>query len=320
MKDLIDFVKNNNLMEGFESSIDLPSSYEGSSIYDKFPTDDIPNFVELLPEEIKDKQGNKIMISQSFIKRILKVLDGELCPKRVWATKAVKGIEEESSKVSQMGNRFQWLAFGLKDYHGNEPGQLLTEKTGVPSTDEKRIRHNADLAQETLKRLGYDINAKHTKMTIKCVDGELDLDTMKDGKLFYISDIKYSGMIGSGFKESEFNWPDEAMYFRQSAKIQATHYMLLAELNDMDRDGFSFLVFNSKAGKEGDYREYVVSVSSERINQHKHLVLHIVDTVQDYIENDLFIESPSYEKCKKCPLMNTCKKYQKYPETIYIEL
>jgi len=316
LKDLLKEVQQLGLSDSFsESAGPIPSSEKLTSVCN----DPLPDFVRLLKDKIVDRRtGEKIWISQSMIKRFLKVVDGELCSMRFRAT-LVEGAEEKSGKAAMMGNRFQWLAFGLLDYNGKEPEPIITEKTGKIGADEKRIVKNAALAQGTLKRLGYEIIEGHRELRVKCIKGEWDLYTEKDGKK-YILDVKYSGLIGD--KWHEWGWPDNAEDFTDKVShiIQAKQYLLLANLLGIEVDGFIFLVFDSRAEKEGQYKEYLLSVSEQGINEHKRLILNIVEEFLKWMDNDMFVTNPSFTKCKSCPISEICPNFRKYPETVKIEL
>lgn len=312
-------VQSEGLTEAFSASV--PNSDQPCNRWE-MPCTDIPDFIDRLPEEIINPEtGKKIMISQSFVKDFIKVIEGEVCPRKFWAIKN-KEAESVAGDAAHLGNRFQYLAWGLMDYHGNVPEPMLTGIKKMLSAPEQRVRRNAKRANETMERLGYEIKDRHNRMNFKCLDGELDLDCTKDG-MELITDGKYSGLVGGKeARRSDYGWPDkEDMHlFPFGHKVQAKHYLLLAELNGMERDGFSFLVFDNRSANEGEYREYVIKVNPAGLNQHKHLILTIIEHLFDWMENDKFQAVPSYKGCKGCPISNTCPHFREFPETIEIEL
>lgn len=283
----------------------------------------VPDFYERLPDQIIDpKTGRSILISQSLIKEHRKMAMDELCPKRYRHVTMLHEFETPDSNAMAAGRRFEYELTGALDRSGAVPDELLTGK-GVPSADQKRITANAELGRATLLRLGVLLEHWETQktVTVKCLSGTYDLH---QGSAFGsdIIDIKYSGLLGDAGKWSELGWYPETVGQQFSHVCQAAHYSLLDLLSGYDDVRFRFLVFDNRNNHDGEYQCFEFQLSESTMNQHKNLVLRVIEDIQARLAGDEggFDAVPSYEKCSGCPLIDQCNSAVKWPETVLVEV
>ena len=344
--DLVAFAKNMGQSAGFQD----PADFDLDQPCDKetFSSAPCPDFWERLPSEIIDPNtGNSVSISQSFLKQFQKVIKGEICPKRFYYTGIAKTHEEEKGEgvnVRKLGNRFEYLVTGAPAYDGTYPGEVLTA-TGRVSKANELLEANAELAKETFAELGFDLNGAYAQIEVKVgiLVAHMDLLLKKDGKV-YVLDIKYSGLTTKSMRHSEFSWYPGTIHEKLGPKIQMRHYGFLLlddgpartismptpkgiidltekiDLWEKPEDINAFvMVFDSDAKRSGQYIPYDISMSEDSINEHKNFILKMAKQIQRKIEGKAFDALPSYERCKKCPLFDTCEDYQQRPDIVSVQ-
>ena len=289
-----------------------------------------PDFEALLPEFftqkdssrlIDPKTGNDFRLSQSFISSLRDTLIESKCLRKLYYISVERAAPKDwgSSEAMQKGNRFEYLTTGAFDYHGDIPNEILT-KTGRVSKDvNELIEINSILAKQTLFRNGIDVDDKENtkidnRVVFKCLDGALDvLANVND-----IVDLKYSGVLDD--KWSPFAWTKENVSTSFGKIMQACLYSLLFILNNNGlKPTFTYYVFSNKPSEQGVCQSFTVRVSEKRFNLLKWLLLDVSSLFQEMITNDEFIEIPSYENCKSCPIAD-CKVKQGNRKDIEIEL
>lgn len=270
----------------------------------------VPDFAERIPETLLIPDGKPYFISQSLIKAFRKMAADELCPKRFYHTNLTREYNEEAGDAAKMGTRFEYLLTGNPGRNGDGNQPILTER-GKEGADEKRIQQNAQTALSTLKRLGFRLSQFQVgkKAQFKCLRGEYDLYNPET-----IVDIKYSGLIGDSGKWNELGWYEIAQKF--SHICQSNHYLLISQLNGLNPN-FYFAVFDNRAGKEGEYRAFQMKPSESILNQHKNLILYVIDHIQHYFNEGGFTAVPTYDFCKNCPV-KTCESRVNEPGIIEI--
>lgn len=300
---------------GFSSS--PPDNGEKYRTYSREP---IPDFWERLPDAVIDPETKQeVEISQSRIKRFLRVIDNELCGKRFYSTTITEEYSE-TIPAAKLGIRFEYLALGTlgRDGTGDEP--FLTA-SGSPTADEKRIRKNVEKAKQVIERMvGKDFSTQ-AKISIKCLEGSLDI-LKNDGDRVIVIDTKYSGLLDDN--RTELSWPEDIREKEQHL-IQGKHYSLLAEKVFGKPVDFYFLVFasNKRTIKEkevfGIYRPYLLRISEEGMNEHKHMILEVIEQMKNMLEGRKFTARPSYSGCADCPVL-TCKSRQSEPDLVIVEI
>lgn len=311
MQDLFELaerVKDMNLEEGGVFSAAPLGDLSGPcpDFYDPTPC---PDFAERLPETLTTVSGKEYRISQSLIKALRKVAQDEMCPKRFFETRINGTAEEGQSVAMAAGHRFEFLMSGAPRRDGSEPGPMLTPKTGKPSTEETRIAGNAAAARKTMIRHGLPLSEATVgpKWAFRCLEGTLDLDYPEAGA---VVDVKYSGLLDDKWNDLGWTKPGEKF----SHTCQANHYLLLAELNGMERD-FFFFVFDNRANKEGEYKVFRMAPSEDTRNAHKNLILWAIDQLEKRKAGEIggFEAVPRYASCKDCPV-KSCAKRLEFPE------
>ena len=287
-----------------------------------------PDFEKLLPEYFKNRDSSKLMdtktgevfrLSQSFIVSLRQALIEGSCLRKLWFVSVERAAPRDynSTVAMQKGNLFEKKVSGANDYYGEEPQPILTATGRVSKTENERIDVNAKHAIETLKRNGIDVNDKEKfkadfRIKYKCFDGALDI--LWDEKL--IKDLKYSGVLKED-KWSDYSWNKENVGASFGKILQACQYSLLFLLKFGFKAPFSYLVYSSK--EVGVYEEFNVNISEERLNMTKWLWIDTAKLFQNMINENKFVENPSFENCKRCPVMD-CKVRQKYRNVIEVDI
>ena len=308
---------------GFSSQPLVNTSYDQPCEFEHW--DDTPisdeEFIERLPEKIVDPNtGKEVFISQSKIKKVRDMALGELCPMRLYKTTLVEEVKEEGSLYTAMGRRFEYELSGALDYDGEEPAEILG-KTGKPGAEQKRISENAQLGKETFERMGMPIESFsiNEKYRFKCLSGSPDLEKDKD-EFTLVVDIKYSANIGNkNAAWSEYGWDPEKLPNKFPLIVQPSQYDLLGRLIHGKPVEFMFVVFHSGAGHEGEYLPLKIEISEDRRNQHKNLILHVINEIQRLFKGEGFQAVPAYKKgfCQDCPV-KSCRERITHPEIISV--
>jgi hypothetical protein len=300
---------------------------EGKRTYSREPISDA-EFLEALPETLP----GGVAMSQSFIKKLLEVIEGDLCGKRLYETRIARNYEEATGDAATMGHRFEYLVTGEQPAHGEKDvSQPLLTSRGKPSADELRIAKNAEVCREVLADLSapYCYVEAGTRLVFKCMEGTLDklcypIQTPEANQRARVIDLKYSGLLYDRWHP----WGWVNIQEKEGTMIQAKHYTLLARLlfgPDVEID-FFFVVFNSKKVTRqneevfGDYKPFRVRFSDEAMNEHKHFVLSIIEQYKLMHEGKKFTARPSYKGCADCPVSD-CKSRRTRPEIeeIYVD-
>ena len=327
---LAENLKSSDSASGFSAQPITPE--QTIAEYEQWDSTPVPDFLELLPDELlDDSTGKRILISQSLIKEHRRMAIGELCPKRFRHVTMLDEFDGDDSTAKAAGRRFEYELTGALDRSGNIPDELLTEAKCVPTADQKRLTLNATLGIKTLKRMGVYLPEwvsiglmrggweVQKKLTIKCLAGTLDLYRASEFGADII-DIKYSGLLGDAGKWSELGWytPTIGLMFNHIA--QAAHYSLLALLTGVDEVTFRFLVFDSRANKEGEYQPFEFRIGEQCMNQHKNMILGIIEDIRNRYRENGFSAIPSYSACQGCPVKPECNQAVDWPETILVEV
>lgn len=282
--------------------------------WDSTPISD-EEFVKRLPDKIIDpKTGKEIFISQSKIKKMRKLAKDELCPKRFYHTSLAETAKEIGTRAMALGRRFEFELSGALDYDGEEPLKI-SGKLG------ERLSKNAKTAKETLERLGIPLDRfdKNLKYKFKCLSGSPDLQQEGDN-LVLVIDVKYSSSIGNrDAKWNEYGWDPETLSDKFTLVIQPCQYDLLGRLIYGKPVDFMFMVFHSGDKHEGEYLPIKISISEDRRNQHKNLVLHVIEEIQNSFNGEGFKAIPSYRKgfCKDCPV-KSCSSRVLHPSIVEV--
>ena len=297
----------------------VPSNYEKPCEFEHW--DDTPisdeEFISRLPDKIIDPEtGKEIFISQSKIKKVRDMAKKELCPKRFYRVTLTEQDSLEGSKAMAMGRRFEYELTGALDYDGKIPDEI----PGVPG---KRISHNVEEAKKTFDRMGmpleeFGINKKYK---FKCLSGSPDLE--KEGEeTTLVVDIKYSADIQTrNSKWNEYGWDPETLPNKFALIVQPCQYDLLGRLIYGKPVEFMFMVFHSGKDYEGEYLPIRMDISESRRNQHKNLILHVIEEIQGMFKGEGFKAIPAYKKgfCQDCPV-KSCKERITHPSIVQVNI
>lgn len=271
---------------------------------------------DALPINSVRHKGKTVWISQSLLKDFEKMENGLLCPKQFYYKYVMhQNVENRSSGAMEAGKRFEYLLTGQRDKY-NQPTFAIKTGKGAVSADETRAKTNAEFAYETLKKHGFefkrlvsvgetvDVVKAKTGVTLHTngMSGTLDLLCKKNGQTCIV-DLKYSGLLGDKWNEMGWYWEDETHpnYIGNNLyqRTQATHYTLLYLLRFGKKLPFYYAVFDSRAGREGNYQIFEMNISDAA------LILHLRRVDQAAIKLRAMLKTAKYEDCGKnafCPV------------------
>jgi hypothetical protein len=269
-------------------------------------------------------QGMK-HITQSFIKTFREYLAGEECGNIV-REEYIDGrlIERDSDSMAE-GRYFEYVLTGALPKGNKVPEAMRTGK-GELTMEYKRAEQNAKVVKELLfETWGLIIVKKGAPITKGRFEGTIDLIVectfdmpdmgWKKGDRFVI-DIKYSGLLYD--KWEKFGW--------MFSNIQKTYHGTQAkQYHYVTGLPFYFLVVGNKnILKEGtwqptDIKMFYTPVDAHMIEQHLAEGNDLFDRLA-FLGGEGLEARPSYSKCVKCPLNESCTDKHTYPIPVEIDL
>lgn len=299
---------------------------------------------DIMPVNMVRHGGKIVWISQSLLKDFALLEAGLGCPKQFWY-KYIRGeeVQRYDSGAMTSGKRFEFLLTGQTDKYNN-PTPAITTGKGAVSAEETRVKANAEAAYDRLfahgfrfKRFvgveGTTISGAKTGSTIRTagMSGTLDLLCKREGKPCIV-DLKYSGLLGDRWNEYGWYWEDETHpnYIGNSAyhRVQATHYTLLYYLRFGKIVPFYYAVFDSRAGKEGNYRIFEMNITEVAMVEHLRRVNDVAIKLRAMLktarhkecEKNAFCPVGTYDRCQNCLLANKCSKRVTLQEEIKVTI
>lgn len=254
-------------------------------------------------------------LSQSLVKALYKYKLGEECGTRIQAS-YIDGISFPSSEAQELGNYFEFKATGQLPRDGHTPLPILL-KNGNPSIDYARMDIQVDNFKKIMNRLNFSIEQTGFKFTNPKYEGTCDIiahdDNIKSkevNKKRIIIDLKTTGLIND--KWSPYGWADESIEEKWDLLIQAIHYKMLARYEwGIEDIPFYFMVFSTR--NEWEYKVFKINVDADTMQQH----FFNLGNIKTFLDETLkvgFKAIPQYQKCKDCPLSDTCKDYTDIPK------
>lgn len=325
-----------NIHEAIENGVKHNNNGGNSPIEFNNP-EPCPDFKTLLPEYFTNRDGSKLLdpksekgldifrISQSFTGGFRQTLIDGTCLKRFY----YKSVERKGDKKAEeteamrLGTLFEYYLTGAYDYYGNKPvakrKYIGSEKEAYYAAD-KRVIDNAKVARESLKHFGIDLDAKvtysvDTKFFFKCFDGSADLRYFNHRLL----DCKYTGILKKPDKYSKESWNEENVGKSFSKKIQSALYSFLYFLKEGVYPSFDYIVFSNKADEKAEFQIFGMDISKECFNSLQWLMVETANLFQSMINENKFIEKPSFDNCKGCPVLD-CKVKQVYRKKIVVSI
>ena len=226
----------------------------------------------------------------------------------VFEAQYIHGKGFPPSEAMNLGNWFEFICTGQLPRTGEvpEPKRL---KSGALSKNYLRMETQAENYKELMKAHGFEvINTGYVFKKDKDSTGISDITARKDGKTCII-DIKSSGLLDN--KWDERGWHLDAIEHKDKLLIQAVHYKYLARIEWGEDVDFYFAVFSTT--NEHDALLLKVNVDEDRMFTHEQDILnakHILETEMKVG----FKAKPSYRKCVKCHLKESCSEALKTPE------
>lgn len=185
----------------------------------------------------------------------------------------------------------------------------------------ERIKEQAKKCRAYLKHLGGRVvesqqeirgSYEHAGATIY-IKGNLDINyEFNDGRAAVI-DLKTSSDLEATF--GPFQWGD----LDRVSTVQLVHYAFLYFLKyGRMPDETMYLVFDLK--QDMRFSPISVVISEWAIDDHKEEFARVYSEIEQAMMMDYFEPNNSYKNCKDCPLKDTCKHYNPFPEPKIIEL
>lgn len=252
-------------------------------------------------------ETKEISISQSIIKAYQDYLKGQMCGLLFEKQYILKEIETEPSDAMRLGIYFEYLCTGALPKNGKIPEPDRTQK-GELTAKYKLVEKQAENFKLYCKKLGIKIKSVGKKITLKGVEGTIDIEAEYKGEDVVI-DLKLSGNLND--KWNEYGWELESLPYKEKIMIQSVHYTYLTA------KPFYFWVFSST---NEDCKLIKINIDTEVIKNH----YQTIGKTRDMISLDLelgFKAYPELTRCKECPLFSTCESKTEVPivdEVYYI--
>ena len=266
-------------------------------------------------------------ISQSFIKSMREYLAGEECGNIIREQYIDGRLIDRKSEAMDEGSLFEYLLCGNLPKSGKIPIAQRTQK-GELTMESKRAIHNAEVVKKLLfETWGLKIVKKGVKLTKGNQEGTIDLivecnkdvvfgnRTWKKGDRFVI-DIKYSGLLYDKWEKFGWAWSNIQKSYHGT---QAKQYHYITGLP------FYFLVVGNKnLLKDGEWQQTDIKMFYTPVDEH--MIEHHLMEGNELMEKLNFYGAdgleprPSYSKCVKCPLFETCPDKHTFPHPVEIDL
>lgn len=243
---------------------------------------------------------NEISISQSIIKAYQEYLKGEMCGVLFEKQYLTKEVEGEPTAAMKLGQFFEYQCTGALPKSGVVPEPEKTQK-GELTAEYKRASKQALNFHNYIKKLGIKIQSVGKRVTMKGVEGTLDIEAEFNGEDVVI-DLKLSGNLND--KWNDYGWELESLPYKEKIMIQAVHYTFLTA------KPFYFWVFSS--GNDEDCKLIKVNVDTEVIKSHYQTIEKTRDMI--LLDMDLgFKAYPELTRCRACPLFDKCEHKTEVP-------
>lgn len=158
----------------------------------------------------------------------------------------------------------------------------------------RMIHRKAEFVKSYLEKSGIKIQSAQVYREKGCMDGNIDIEAEYKGQEINI-DVKWSGMIHN--KWDRFGW----MWTKEQTEYNGKQAKQYTALNGRPT---YFLVVNS-ADKD-EIRFFKTNIDEFVIEQHVLKSERLIENVHE-IDSVGWVNFPSLEKCRECPLRTSCK-------------
>lgn len=281
-------------------------------------------------------------ITQTFIKIMRYYMFREECGNIIIRMFIEQKPVDYGSELMEEGSYFEFLVSGSMGKAGVPPQPKWTkagEKKPIDkrTTDDmampyKRAHVNAQRVKDVFKAVGLKMVAVNERLTKDLYQGDIDLivecdrDLKWGGRSYkkgdrFVIDLKYSGLLDNRWEKMGWVWTPQQKEYHGT---QARQYHYISGM-----DFFFFVVGNKNVEEEQedgskvfaptDMRVFYVPVDQYMIDKHIEEGNKLFQNLQDYAEIG-FVPRPSYQKCIKCPIKDSCKDKHVYPMPVEVDL
>lgn len=261
-------------------------------------------------------------ITQSFLKSFQDYESGEECGNIIKHQFVDEKLIERDSDAMAEGCYFEYKLTGALPKDGKVPEAKQT-KTGF-AMEYMRAAHNAEVVKKLLFELwGLKLIKVGKKITKGKHEGTIDIlvEATKpmNGWMIgdkFVIDIKYSGLLYDKWEKHGWMWSNIQKSYHGT---QAKQYSYITGLP------FYFLVVGNKnLLKDGvwqptDIKLFSVPIDEHMMQTHVDHSVHLFEKFQ-LLGADGLEARPSYSKCNKCPLRETCDDRHDWPHPVVVDL
>lgn len=279
-------------------------------------------------------ENNKIKITQSLLKSLIKYRNGEECG-IIFKAKYIDNRYDlfPPSDAQNLGAWFEYMATGSVPKNGETPkAEYLKrgkDENGNPqlATDYRLMKVHVDNFKKTMNAYGFEMISVGEDITTEypnkfgadvILKGTLDIRAMatKDIYSYYqnekvlvakkgedvIIDLKTTGLLDD--KYNDYGWQLDNLHNKINLVTQPIHYKFIELCNTGKNIPFIFMLFNSR--NENDVRIIDFRIDDSAYEEHKSFIDSGIQNMIFFMKRG-FKATPSLAKCSDCPLANDCK-------------
>lgn len=223
----------------------------------------------------------------------------------------------DDNEVIRMGVYYETMVIGSGVHNKTLTKSDLTPKE-LKSVKLEYVEQQAKFTREYLKALPGKKAAVQQELTASFerdgatyfISGNLDINwRWNDGRAAII-DLKTTGDIEADW--GDFAWGD----VHSMDKLQLKQYRLLYELNFGEVPETYFFV--ADISKRMKFTPFQIELDEWDIEEHKERIVKVYQEISNSLLLDFWEPKPSFNRCKSCPLNETCQYQQKFPEIVHV--
>lgn len=243
-------------------------------------------------------------ISQSLIKEVLKQ---DHCPKQIYYS-FVEGKELINDPSNNMISGRYFESELLGSCRNGEKEEAKLKSNGEKYQFYVDVDKNVIFAKDIFQKLGIDIEKGESQVDLKSDLLSAAIDHVNNDLIDPTKKANYDLKWTATAEDDRWNgWGDPET--KEDAKIQATHYTLVAYELFNEWRPFYFLVF----GKTNWVKIIQFKITEEALNVHKDRISHTANVIRNYAENN-YKGNGSFNKCQSCPFHSFCEDRKVNPE------
>jgi len=272
-----------------------------------------------------------LRISKSLLLAYDAVMMGEACGVQFKSMYLDKTHRLDPTPAMMKGNRFEFLALGIKNRDGSEPEPIKTSSGNVSKAEEEKVKAQAERCKQALEKHGFEIMGTDQKK-VNDFDGfqivsVLDAEGTKDGEPVII-DTKYSGLLYNKWEvmgwhpekiaNNIFHQKQALMYMfhmaHRTGKLYDFYYLVHSATNDVESE-----IFKMQFSDDPDMHQ---KMAKEQFQIFERSLHSIAKTIRLQYDMDGFKAVPTVKGCMECPLMadGSCKHAISVPEITKVNM